>query len=246
MTKVLIIGATSAIAKEVARLYSERGAQLYLMARSPEGLAQLSGELEGSVVGSESGDFSEIVENRARIDRALAALGGLDIAIIAHGSLGDQLLSERDYEETRDLFAVNCMSVISFLIPLANAIEDQGHGHLAVMSSVAAERGRPRNYTYAAAKSAVNVYLQGVRSRLWKSGGRVHILKLGPAHTPMTTQHEKNALFAQPEAVARGIVRAIDRGVSEVYIPGYWLPIMAVVRILPEFVFQKIRFLSER
>jgi decaprenylphospho-beta-D-erythro-pentofuranosid-2-ulose 2-reductase len=246
MARVLIIGATSAIAREVARIYAGRGAQLYLMARSAGGLARACAELGEPVVGSESGDFSEVAENAARIERALAALGGLDIAIIAHGWLGDQLRSEREFEEARETFAVNCMSVISFLIPLANAVEAQGHGNLAVMSSVAAERGRPRNYTYAAAKSAINVYLQGVRSRLWKSGGRVHILKLGPAHTPMTTHHKKNALFARPEAVAKGIVRAIDRGAGEAYIPAYWLPIMAVVRVLPEFVFQRIPFLSGR
>ena len=246
MTRVLIIGATSAIAREVAGIYAGRGAQLYLMARSAEGLARVRAELEEHVVGSESGDLCDVGENAGRIERALAVLGGLDVAIIAHGSLGDQLRSERNFEEAREIFAVNCMSVISLLIPLANAVEAQGHGNLAVMSSVAAERGRPRNYTYAAAKSAVNVYLQGLRTRLWKSGGRIHILKLGPAHTPMTTHHEKNALFAQPEAVAKGIVRAIDRGTSEAYIPGFWLPIMAVVRVLPEFLFQRISFLSGR
>ena len=92
----------------------------------------------------------------------------------------------------------------------------------------------------------MNTYLEGLRTRLWNCGARVHILKLGPVDTPMTVDHEKNALFATPERVARGIVRTIDRGRFVAYLPWYWRPIMAVVRILPEPIFQKLPFLSGR
>ena len=88
--------------------------------------------------------------------------------------------------------------------------------------------------------------MQGVRSRLWKCGGRVHILKLGPVDTPMTVDHEKDATFSQPEEVARGILRAIGRGKSEAYVPGRWALIMAVVRALPEAIFQRFASLSGR
>ena len=92
----------------------------------------------------------------------------------------------------------------------------------------------------------MNVYLQGMRSRLFSSGVRVFILKLGPTHTPMTVDHPKNPLFADSERVARGIVRAVEGRASEVYLPWYWSPIMAVVRQLPEPIFQRISFLAGR
>jgi decaprenylphospho-beta-D-erythro-pentofuranosid-2-ulose 2-reductase len=244
--QVLIIGATSAIAAEVAKLYAAQGDSLYLMARSPQRLSQLAEALGSAVVGSESGDFNQYEKNHERIARAVESLGRLDVVVIAHGSLGDQLRSEREWGEAEDLLATNLLSTLSLLIPLGNVVESQGHGHIAVMSSVAGDRGRPRNYTYASAKAGVNVYLQGLKSRLWATGGRTHILKLGPVHTPMTEDHPKNPLFAQPERVAQGIVRAIARDKAEVYLPGFWRPIMFAVRLMPEPIFQRVKFLSGR
>jgi short-subunit dehydrogenase len=114
------------------------------------------------------------------------------------------------------------------------------------MSSVAAERGRPRNYTYAAAKAGLNTYLEGIRSRLWSRGVRVCILKLGPVDTPMTVDHAKDASFSSKEDVAKEIVRALDAGKAVAYVPARWRLIMAVVRALPEWIFQKIPSLVSR
>jgi decaprenylphospho-beta-D-erythro-pentofuranosid-2-ulose 2-reductase len=246
MARVLIIGATSAIAKECARIHASRGDELYLVARNADSLSEIREELSASVKGTESADLDETDRAEERIARAAECLGGIDIALIAHGDLGDQLASEADFEVARRTLQTNLLSVMALVIPLANLMEAQASGSIAVMSSVAAERGRPRNFTYASAKSAVNTYLQGVRSRLWASGVRVHILKLGPVDTPMTVDHEKNALFAKPRQVAEGIVRAIDLGKSEVYVPWYWQPIMAVIRHLPEPIFQRIPSISGR
>ena len=117
--------------------------------------------------------------------------------MIAQGLLGDQLASERDVAEAERIVDTNFLSVVSLLVPLGNHFEAAGAGHIAVMSSVAGDRGRPRNYTYGAAKGALNIYLQGLRTRLWSRGVGVHTLKLGPVDTPMTATHEKNALFAR-------------------------------------------------
>jgi short-subunit dehydrogenase len=114
------------------------------------------------------------------------------------------------------------------------------------MSSVAAERGRPRNYTYAAAKAGLNTYLEGIRSRLWSRGVRVCILKLGPVDTPMTVDHEKDASFSSKEDVAKSIVRVVDAGKAVAYVPARWRLIMAVVRALPEWIFQKVPSLVGR
>lgn len=246
MARVLIIGATSAIAAETARRYAARDDTLYLLARNPDKLAPLERELGRAVAGSEAGDFTDSAANPGRIERAFEALGTIDLVLIAHGDLGDQLESESSDAEARRQFEVNALSVVSLLIPIANRLEIQRSGTIAVLSSVAAERGRPRNYTYAAAKAAINTYLEGLRSRLWPSGVRVCVLKLGPVDTPMTVDHEKNATFSSKEDVADAIVRAVDRQRATAYVPGRWRILMAVVRALPESWFQKIPSLSGR
>ncbi len=244
--RVVLFGATSQIAGDVARLYATRGARLFLAGRAPDRLARLCTELGPAVVGSRVQDFDRTDEAGACVEAAIAVLGGIDVALIAHGLLGDQLGSERDVAVAEQIARTNYLSVTALLIPLSNHLEARGRGHLAVLSSVAADRGRPRNYTYAAAKGALNVYLQGLRSRLHGHGVGVHTLKLGPVDTPMTATHHKNVLFARSPDVARQIVRAIDRDLPEAYVPAFWRYVMLFVRNLPEAAFQRISALSER
>lgn len=244
--RVAIFGASSAIAADVARLYAARGARLFLVARGADKLAAVVSELGAAVVGHTIQDFDRTDEAEACVARAIETLGQIDVALIAHGLLGDQLQSERSVDVAEQIARTNYLSVMALCIPLANHLERCRGGHLAVLSSVAADRGRPRNYTYAAAKSALNIYLQGVRSRLYRVDVQVHTLKLGPVITPMTDGHKKSVLFARSEDVARGIVRAIERGEAEAYVPGYWRLIMSVVRNTPEALFQRVSGLVDR
>jgi short-subunit dehydrogenase len=244
--RIAIFGATSAIAADVARLYAAQGNTLYLVGRNPEKLSQLANELGTRVVGCIVQDFDRLDEASACVGRVVEGLGEIDIALIAHGLLGDQQESERELAVAEQIARTNYMSVVALAMPLANYLEKKRAGHLAVLSSVAAERGRPRNYTYASAKAALNVYLQGVRSRLHEAGVSVHTIKLGPVDTPMTASHKKNVLFAQSDQVAQQIVRVIERDVAEAYVPARWKPIMFVVRHLPERLFQRFSALSGR
>jgi short-subunit dehydrogenase len=246
--RVLIFGATSAIAAEVARLYAGRGARLYLIGRNPDKLARLSAEPEiaTALAGTRAADLDDTGAAADLVAAGIAALGGLDVAIIAQGLLGDQLATERSYAEAEPVIRTNFLSVVALLIPLANHLEAQGRGAIGVMSSVAGERGRPRNFTYGATKGALNVYLQGLRTRLHGSGVRVHTFKLGPVDTPMTVDHRKTLVFARARDVAAGILTTVDRGRGEAYLPWFWRPIMAVVRSLPEPALRRIPFLAGR
>jgi decaprenylphospho-beta-D-erythro-pentofuranosid-2-ulose 2-reductase len=244
--RILIFGATSAIAEEVARLYAARGARLYLVGRNAEKLGRIAGALGSAVVAARAADLDDTSSAQRLVDEAAAVLGGVDVAVIAHGLLGDQAATERDYGEAERVLRTNFLSVVALLVPLANYLEAAGHGQIAVMSSVAGDRGRPRNYTYGTAKGALNVYLQGLRTRLWSRGVGVHTLKLGPVDTPMTADHRKTALFVRAPAAAADIVTAIDRGRAEAYVPWFWRPIMATVQRLPERVVQRFPFLSGR
>jgi decaprenylphospho-beta-D-erythro-pentofuranosid-2-ulose 2-reductase len=243
---VLIFGATSAIATEAALIFARRGDRLHLVGRSPGKLADVARRCAGAAVTTRSADFADLEENDAVVRDAIAVLGHVDVTLIAHGDLGDQLASERSWKDAEQTLRVNFTSVVSLLIPLANHMETVHGGRIGVITSVAGDRGRPRNYTYGAAKGALNVYLQGLRTRLYPSGVSVTTLKLGPVDTPMTRNHRKHALFGTPTAVAQAIVRALDERAGEAYVPSFWRAIMPAVKATPEGLFQRLAFLSGR
>jgi len=244
--KTLILGATSAIAAEVATLLAGRGDRLYVIGRSQDKLAALVEALGSAVVGYAACDLNELDANEARIAAAIDCLGGLDVALIAHGDLGDQVRSERELDYACQIISTNFTSAVSLLIPLANFFEQKGRGHLVAITSVAGERGRPRNYTYGASKGALTRYLQGLRSRLYATGVGVHNIKLGPVDTPMSAGHDQNFLWGEKRRVARGIVRALGSRRHVHYLPWTWCAVMGIVRALPEAVFQRFGFLAGR
>jgi len=252
--RIVIFGATSAIATEVAKRYAtERGGErgpisLHLVGRNPAKLAEVVAacDAKGARVTQECADFDHLEANEGVVARALDTLGGVDVALIAHGDLGNQLASERSFAAAEATLRTNFLSVVSLLVPLANACEAARHGTIGVITSVAGERGRPRNYTYGAAKGALSIYLQGLRTRLYAADVAVTTLKLGPVDTPMTRDHAKHLLFGQPHAVARDIVNALDARIAEAFVPGYWAAIMPVVKNTPEWIFQQLPFLSGR
>lgn len=244
--KILVFGATSRIAQEVCALYAERGARLFLFGRSERKLAALVRRLGPAVAGHIAVDLDAIEEAEGWVDAGFEALGGVDLVFVAHGLLGDQLETERSVEAARAVLWTNLMSPVALVSAAANRLEAAGGGRIAVIASVAGKRGRPRNYTYGAAKGGLGIYLQGVRSRLYRAGVKVHVLDLGPVDTPMTVDHAKNAVFVGPERAARDIVRALDRGRAHAFVPWFWGPIMWVVVRLPEPIFQRLKFLSGR
>ena len=243
---VLIFGANSAIAAEVARIYAKLGDQLFLVGRNPHTLQSLVDELGPAVAGHITADLDDLERCAEHVEAAITSLGTIDIALVAHGLLGDQLKSERDLRHARQIIQTNFLSAVSVLIPLANYFEERGEGHMGVITSVAGERGRPRNYTYGASKGALTRYLQGIRSRLYRTNAWVHNLKLGPVDTPMTIGHNKHALFGEKTRVAHGITKALDGRRHVTYLPRSWGYVMMIVRCLPEPIFQRFGFLAGR
>ena len=244
MKKVLVLGATSAIAQATVRLLAARGASLYLVGRNAERLEAVAKDARtrgAAKVESEALDLDDLTRHEALVERVATALGGLDGALIAHGILGDQKVAERSFAETEKVLRTNFLSAVSLLTPLANRFEAQKAGTLVVISSVAGDRGRQSNYVYGASRGALSVFLQGLRNRLARSGVAVVTVKPGFVDTPMTADLKKNALFASPEKVARGMLRAADKGRNEVYLPGFWRLIMFIIRSIPEGVFKRMK-----
>jgi decaprenylphospho-beta-D-erythro-pentofuranosid-2-ulose 2-reductase len=245
MAKILIIGAGSAIAQAAARHWAAQGASLFLLARAPDRLAVIAQDLQGRgaiEVGTGVLDANDLDAHEAALASARAALGGIDVALIAHGTLPDQAECSASVPQSLAEFATNGSSTIALMIRLANLLEAQGEGTLAVISSVAGDRGRASNAIYGAAKAAVTAYASALRQRLGPRGVNVLTVKPGFVDTPMTRQFAKGPLWAKPDAVAAGILRAVDRRRSVVYLPGFWWPVMLAIKALPEFVFRRLKF----
>ena len=241
---VLIIGATSAIAHETAKLYAAEGAHLFLAARNAERLDTIAEDLKVRGAGAITMhvyDLADLTHHESLVEQAISALPSLDIALIAYGVLGDQREAERNFAQIQQLLRVNFESVISLLVPIANHLEDKGAGTIAVISSVAGDRGRQSNYIYGTAKGALNVYLQGLRNRLTPAGVQVLTIKPGFVDTPMTADFQKGALWVGPDSIARGIHRAIAKGKREVYLPFFWRGIMAIIKSIPETLFVRLK-----
>jgi decaprenylphospho-beta-D-erythro-pentofuranosid-2-ulose 2-reductase len=241
--RILIVGATSAIAEATAREFAARGDALFLVARNAAALQAIADDLRlrgASVLGTAVFEARELEAFPALIDAAVLCLGGLDQALIAHGTLSDQGACEASVELLREEFMTNALSVMALSLLLARHFTAQDHGVIAAISSVAGERGRQSNYLYGASKAAVSTFLSGLRQQLYPKGVWVVTIKPGFVATPMTAAFKKGVLWATPAHVARDIVRAMDRGTPVLYTPWFWRPIMALVRSVPERIFRRM------
>jgi decaprenylphospho-beta-D-erythro-pentofuranosid-2-ulose 2-reductase len=240
---MMIIGATSAIAHETAKCFAKEGTEFFLVARSPQKLADIGDDLKvrgAQRIETYVLDVTELERHQEMIETAITTLDGLDMVLIAHGTLGDQQKCQRSVAETLKEFSTNCTSVISLLTILADYFEQQKRGCIAVISSVAGDRGRQSNYVYGATKGAISVFLQGLRNRLSKSGVAVVTVKPGLIDTPMTAEVKKGLLAGNAKGVGEGIYRAMKGRKEVVYLPWFWRPIMMIVRAIPEPVFKRL------
>jgi decaprenylphospho-beta-D-erythro-pentofuranosid-2-ulose 2-reductase len=242
--KILIVGASSAIAEAAARIFAERGDALYLVARKQDLLASIAADLKvrgAGKVGMEVMDANDVAAHEPMLGRATEALGGLDTVLIAYGTLPDQKACEGSVDLTLRELTNNGLATVAMLTLIAAMFERQKAGTIAVISSVAGDRGRQSNYVYGSAKALVSTFLSGLRQRLSKSGVAVVTIKPGFVDTPMTAAFPKGPLWAKPQQVAAGIVKAIDRSSAVVYLPAFWWAIMFIIRSIPERIFQRLK-----
>lgn len=238
-----IFGATSAIAEQVARLYAAKGASLFLAGRRRDRLDEIAADLEvrgaGAVV-AHAADLDDVAAFSGMLDACEQSLGVPDRALIAYGTLPDQKAAEGDPELAARHLHTNFVSPAVLLNGLADRIESGAA--IAVLTSVAGERGRQSNYVYGAAKGGLSRFIEGVRHRLAAKGVRIIDVRPGFVDTPMTDSMSKSGpLWAQPERVARDIVRALERGDGPLHTPWFWKWIMAAVTRVPTRLFHKTK-----
>lgn len=241
--RVLALGAASAIAEATLRVFAEQHATFFLVGRNPQKLSAVHDDLltrGATAVTNFTADLDDTDAHPAMLAQAATTLGGIDLAFLAHGVLGDQAQAEKDYAVAEAILRTNFLSVVSLVTWLANYFEAEHRGTIAVISSVAGDRGRKSNYIYGASKGGLNIFLDGVRNRIDRAGVQVLTIKPGFVATPMTAHLPKNALFAEPAKVARHIVSAIEKRKDVAYVPPFWGLIMLVIRSIPRRIFKKM------
>jgi len=241
---ILIIGATSAIAEATARLWADEMTALYLIARNASKLALVAKDLQlrGAAVFSAIHDLNEFSGISGAVEAAFAALGGrVDTVLIAHGDLPDQGQCESTEAITLNAVNTNAVSTVLLLTNIANRMRNQRSGVIAVIGSVAGDRGRKSNYVYGACKAMVATYMEGLAGRMHPFGVAVITIKPGFVDTPMTAQFKKGALWAKPEQVAEIISRRVgSRRSGGFYAPRFWGLIMLIIKHLPAQILYRL------
>ena len=241
--KILVLGATSGIAEATCRLWAAEGASLFLVARNAEKLAAVAADLKtrGALyVDTAVADLDDTSRHAALLSHAINSLSGMDVAYLTHGILGDQAAGEQNFEVAAQIFHTNLISVVSLLTWLANFCVQRRAGTLAVISSVAGDRGRKSNYLYGASKAGLSAFLGGLRNRVDREGVTVLNIKPGPVKTAMTAGMKGSAKFANVDKVAQAIVTAVEKRRDTLYVPFQWQPIMFIIRNIPERLFKKL------
>jgi decaprenylphospho-beta-D-erythro-pentofuranosid-2-ulose 2-reductase len=238
-----VLGATSSIAIATMRRLVSPTTHFMLVARNSDRITAVAQDLitRGALaVDTWVMDLDDTTAHGEMLAAASERLTKIDMALIAHGVLGDQHAAEADFEVAAAILHTNFISTVSLVTWLANYFQNQHSGTLAVISSVAGDRGRKSNYVYGASKGALNIFLDGLRNRIDREGVQVLTIKPGFVATPMTAHVPHNALFATPDQVALGILKAIERRKDVVYVPWFWFWIMTLVCAIPGSRFKKM------
>ncbi|ALH95127.1 SDR family NAD(P)-dependent oxidoreductase [Acinetobacter equi] len=244
--KILIIGGTSAIAEQCARQWLSQGMiDAILVGRNQEKLERIVNDLRvrfpQSKIDFQLVDFLSISSIQECINNAYLD-SPIDIALIAHGTLPDQILCENKMKDLKQAIEINAFSPVVFAESILNKMIQLDSGKLAVIGSVAGDRGRKSNYVYGASKAFIDRYVEGMQHRLAliKSSVSVTLIKPGPTATPMTEEISGKGKFASPEQVAKEIVKGVLKAKRTIYTPKKWAIIMFVIRHLPFFLFKKM------
>jgi decaprenylphospho-beta-D-erythro-pentofuranosid-2-ulose 2-reductase len=241
--KILILGATSAIAQAISRKFATADSHFFLAARDAEKLAAVATDLRERTsckTNEWTGNLADTSLHAELLQQAAETLGQFDLAMVAYGVLPEQATVQNDTDAVLASLNTNFNSTASLLTRLAPVFEKQRCGTLAVITSVAADRGRKTLYVYGAAKAGLGAFTDGLRGRLLPHGVQVLNIKPGIIDTPMTAGIKKGLLASTPEKVAADVHTAIRKGRDILYTPGRWWLVMFIIRHIPERIFKKL------
>ena len=245
--KAVVFGGTKGMGRALARLMAERGDALCLLGRDRDDMARSATDLQirgaAGTVGVATCDLLDPSTFAPALDAAVAALGGLDAVVVTAALFATQETLERDDALRARMLAANFTNTIQFCeLARQRLLAAGGAARLCVFSSVAGERARKPVLLYGAAKAGLSYYLTGLDHKFASRGLRTILVKPGFVKTGMVAGLPVPPFAGEPDAVARVVLRAIDRGTPVVYAPGIWRWIMLVIRLLPRAVMRRIEF----
>lgn len=243
MTTVLVLGATSTIAQETIHQLGKRNMNLILTGRREDELNTIKKDLEiryDIQVDYKHFDALDFDKHEHFFNDITEEHPSLDGVLLIYGDMSDQKQAEKSFKASRQMIDVNYTSAVSILNIAANYFEKRKSGFIGAVSSVAGDRGRKSNYIYGSTKAGLSVYLEGLRNRLHSSGVQVLTIKPGMVDTKMTYGVvDDSPLLASPAKVGSDIARGLEKKRNVLYTPWFWLVIMFIIKIIPEFIFKR-------
>ncbi len=247
--KVVVMGATRGMGRCLAQQISERGDEVFLLSNEADELPKSAADATARRQAADGGDVGYAVCDLEKpesfapaLDAAESKLGGLDVVIVTAALFATQEKLEEDIEFCRRLVTVNYAHTVVFCEHARKRLLARGGGSLVVFSSVAGDRGRKPVAIYGSAKAGLSHYLESLDHKFHADGLHVLTVKPGFVKTGMTTGLKPPPFAGEPEAVARDVLRAIDRRKAVLYTPRPWALVMFIIKRLPRFVMRKIGF----
>ena len=244
--KVVFFGATRGMGRALARALAQRGDRLFLLGRDPEELARSAQDLEvmagGGKVDAALCDLLQPNTFGPALEQAAHSLGGFDTVVVTAGMFATQEQLEADASLRHDLLTADFANTVQFCEEARQRLLAAGGGTLCVFSSVAGERGRKPVILYGAAKAGLSHYLEGLDHKFRAQGLRTICVKPGFVKTGMTAGLKSPPFAAEADDIVPAVLKAIDRGRPEVYVPGIWRWVMLLIRALPRAVMRRIGF----
>jgi decaprenylphospho-beta-D-erythro-pentofuranosid-2-ulose 2-reductase len=241
--RILIVGATSGVAQALASAFARRGYELVLAARDETRLAEIARDLairaNSAAIPCMRFDAAD-TDSHAALAEAVLGLK-IDGCVIACGAMFAQEDCETDFALCERTIAANYLGLVSICNQLVAGYRERGHGFISCITSVAGDRGRQSNFVYGSSKAGMSAYLEGLRNRLHPEGILIQTIKLGPVDTPMNIGVERTPFMISAERAAESIVASLEKRRDVAYIPLIWLPIMAIIRLLPTALFKRLK-----
>lgn len=244
LKRALVVGASSGIGAELARVLAREGFHVGLVARRQDKLDELvtriSGEFPDRVVKAWAHDVCEVDEVPALFEEIVGGLDGLDLIVYSAGVMPRVEEDEYDTAKDKRMVDVNVTGCMAWLNPAAERFSRLGAGTIVGISSVAGDRGRKGAPAYCATKAAVTTYMESLRNRVALKGVDVITIKPGPVATPMTEGLDKLPMLIQVEDAAEQIWKGIAARANVRYVPMQWQPIMTIIRHIPSVLFRRL------
>lgn len=243
MKNIVILGATSGIAQAVAKEMLADDVVFHLVARNKEKLNIVVADLVARGCNRAESyllDFNDMSRHAEVVKTISDAADVIDTLFVCFGIMHSQQDCEANVAKAVEQLNSNYTHAVSLLVLFSQSMAKQSSGSIAVVSSVAGDRGRKSNYIYGSAKAGLSIFLEGLRYKLHGQGINVLTIKPGFVDSPMTADIDKGALWATTEQVAKHIVKAIRKKKSVIYVPPFWFFIMAIIKLIPAFIFRKL------